>query len=264
MGYNIVQTTSPKKVVFSFNNRNARPFLLSLLRILYADPRLLAGGLVVAPFSNGGAILLPALSDFLALPLADGDAPPSTPSSLHRCGVHITSEDAAAVAAVRGAIAGIVLDSCPCYMHAAVGADALVEGMGLRRRPLAAALVRACFLLLCVVNVVIFGNPAVRFWDALSDAQYAGVPELYMYSTKDKLLDPEQLDALVDHRSKAHGCDVCAWRVDDAAHIQMRRRYREEYYRRLEKVNESGVNVWRERQGLSRWEPPAVEVRQLR
>jgi Eukaryotic protein of unknown function (DUF829) len=210
LGYNTVQTTAPTRVVFSLTHPNSRQFLLSLLRILHANQSaLLAGGHVVAPFSNGGAVMLPPLSEFLALPISQtpGALSPTLPA-LARSGVRLSAADAAA--AVRAVLAGIMLDSF--YMLVMVGAGALVEGIGLGRRPEAATDVRVVYAGM-FVNLMVLGDPATRFWRALEGGRYGGVPELYLYRAADRLLDGGKVECLLKGEGKVGGGAVRTWRV---------------------------------------------------
>jgi Eukaryotic protein of unknown function (DUF829) len=248
MGYNSVATTAPTSITF-FQSAQ-RPFILSVLRVLATDPRLLAGGLVLAPFSNAGAILLPLISRLLC----DLPANLASSSSLAR-EIGLRDEHLPIVDAVRDATAALVLDSCPCYLHADTGANALLEGLQLRNK-LLSAVVRAGFFLICMLQLVVHGNFPARFWRAMRDAKYP-CPELYMYSAADTLLDEHALDELVAYRRET-GCAkrIEVWRVEDAAHVMLLRTHRQQYISRLRDMNDWGVNAWRKRKFLPEWSLP--------
>jgi hypothetical protein len=244
MGYNSVSTVAPTSIIFF--RASPRPFLLSLLRVLATDARLLAGGLVVAPFSNGGAILLPLLSRLLC------ELPEN--ASLPR-EIGLRDEDIPIIDAVRDATAAVVLDSCPCYMHAESGARALVEGLQVRSR-LLASIIRTGFYFLCYMQAIVQGNTATRFWRAMRDARYP-CPELYMYSAADVLLDEIALDELVTHRRESGlSKKIEVWRVDDAPHVLLLRTHRDQYVARLRGINDSAVKALRKRKHLPEWSLP--------
>jgi hypothetical protein len=269
MGYNTVQTTAPPSVVFSLSQAAALPFLLSLFRVLAADPRLLAGGLVIAPFSNGGAVVLPRLADLL------GRAPPTSPTSalpppaaaaaaahgvpavtVAELGLH--ADDLPGIAAIRDHLAAVVFDSSPCYQHPEHAARALVGGLGIDSRPWLSAAVAFVLRLGCRLQELLYGDVRGRFWASVRSARYP-CPELYMYSAADELLDEVALDELVTHRKRAKLGDVRVWRVEDSPHVQLFTTHRTTYSAKVRGVNEWGVNAWRERSGLPGWAMPAVD-----
>jgi hypothetical protein len=256
MGYNTAQTAAPTSVVFSFTHASMRPFLLSILRMLRADTRLVAGGLVIAAFSNGGACLLPGLSQLFET------APPPTGAAKSAAFPAVVTTpalsgaDLGAIAAVRDHLSAVICDSCPCYMHAKAGADALVQGAGLSGRPYLAAVVSACFRALCLLQLLLVGNMSAKFWAGVRDARYP-CPELYMYSAADKLLDEVALDEMVEHRKRGAIGDVRVWRVEDAPHVQLLTAHPSAYVRQVRRANDWGVNAWRKRAGMPQWTMPA-------
>lgn len=244
MGYNSVATTSPTTVAFSFSHASTLPFLLSILRILAADARLLAGGLVFASFSNGGAILFPKVAQLL------GDSG-GTDANLQR-ELGLQPADVPVVDAVRKATAAIVFDSSPCYLHADKGAEAVVSGLGLENTYLS-FLARAGFHVVAKLQVLLYGDVPARFWRQLREAKYP-CPEMYIYSTFDKLLDHTALEDLVAFR-KQNGLTkrIDVFRVDDAHHVQIMRVHPKQYAAYLNDMNEWGVNAFRKQNNMDSW-----------
>jgi hypothetical protein len=247
MGYNSVSTTAPTSITF-FQSAQ-RPFILSVLRVLATDTRLLAGGLVFAPFSNGGAIIFPLLSRLLC-------ELPGNPALGREIGLR--EEHLPILDSVREATAAVVFDSCPCYLHADIGANALLEGLQLRNK-LLSAVVRVGFFFMCMLQFLVHGNFAARFWRAMRDAKYP-CPELYMYSAADALLDEHALDELVAHRKETGRAKrIEVWRVEDAPHVMLLRTHRQQYIYRLRDMNDWGVNALRKRKRLPEWSLPQEE-----
>ena len=150
---------------------------------------------------------------------------------------------------LRPLIAGLVLDSCPCYMHARVGARAIGEGRALPLRLLLAL----AFYAMVVITFLLSGNRTAAYWCACRPGACAGflapavsrgqggMPprapappccparrnmesqglaprELYLYSADDHLCDAAKLDALIAARRAAgrdvhaHKCALpCSW-----------------------------------------------------
>jgi Eukaryotic protein of unknown function (DUF829) len=281
MGYNTVSTTAPPSVVFSMSHDESQPFLLSILRALAADPRLLAGGLVIHAYSSGGAIILPRLDMLFRAAglgpspgLVDGIValPASVPSGLFgptpQPALH--PEDMPVVTAVYHAMAGIVFDSCPCYMHPVTGADCLISGFDLPPNSFGARLFRAGFYTLVRLQFLLYGNVPARFWDGVTNAHYP-CPELYLYSTADVLLDYERVDALVEMRRKlrhsrtdATAIDdendqmIRVWRVEDAPHVMLLRTHPTRYVAELRTLNNWAVNRLRKTIEIPGWILPGT------
>lgn len=243
LGYNTLQTAAPPSVVFSLSHASIPPYLLSLLRILASDPRLLSNGLVLAAFSNGGACVLPSLAAALS---------PTAPSPKGHPG------DAAAAAAARAALSALVLDSAPAFPSPVALGRMLARGLGLARRPWAAAVIERGMRAVCWLQDWMHGDVRGGAWRAVRGAAYP-CPELYMYSAADDLVDAEALDELVSYRKRERLGEVRVWRVGDAPHVQLLRTHRAQYVETIRGVNEWGVNAWRRRQGFPNWLLPPLD-----
>lgn len=234
MGYNVVQLVAPASVVFPIKPRQTAVFTLSVLRIIAADDRLTKGGLVFMKFSNGGAACAPHLSKMFAGEYRE----------------IIKADDEPVVKVVKEAIAAVIFDSSPCYLHVHLGARAINEGLRVPEGFLS-KLVLAVFALLCWLQRIFIVNLPVYYWTAIRNADYL-CPEQYLYSTSDDLMDAPTLEALIEER-KQKGKDIRVFRVDDSAHVMLLRNHPEKYVETIRAVNEWGVNPYRTRVGLKPW-----------
>ena len=62
----------------------------------------------------------------------------------------------------------------------------------------------------------------------MGNADWRGVKEVYMWSSKDVLLDDEKLEGLVETRRRGGG-RVWKWRVEDSEHVLLLRKHRRKY-----------------------------------
>ncbi|CAN8067362.1 unnamed protein product [Agarophyton chilense] len=243
MRYNTVALVTPPSVVFAMRPLASANFLLSVLRILSADPRLTAGGVVFHKFSNAGATLSPHLSRFFAA---------------H--GPHLLRpDDQIVVNTCKHAIAAVVFDSAPCYMHVHAAAAALSRAFAVRPGLLFNLLFAVVALLSWLQRVFIVDLPVV-FWRDLTRASYL-CPEQYIYSAADPLLDPDALHALI-HLRKARGVDARVWRVPDADHVLILRKHPEKYVDVIRALNHWGINAWRARNNAPLWQLPPLPPQQ--
>lgn len=237
MGYNVMQCVASPSTVFAVKPQNTAKFLLSLLRIIFSDDRLNKGGLVLMMFSNGGAICAPHLAKFFAGEYRD----------------LIRTDDEPVVKTAKDAMAAILFDSSPVYMHVHLGARAINDGMqvpdGILRW-----IVYVLFALLCILQTVFVVFLPSFFWNGLRNADYL-CPEQYIYSTKDHLQDIPRLEALIKER-ELKGKEVRVYRVEDSEHCMLLRKHPEEYKAVIRGVNEWGVNVFRKRKGMLPWTLP--------
>lgn len=241
LGCSTVCCVAPTSVVFSFNHRHVPPFFLSVLQIVAADSRLTSGGVVLQFFSNGGAVCAPVLAQLLAGRLRES----------------VPADAEPAVRAVSDALAAVVFDSAPCYMHEGMGGNAFAVGLGAAADSWLAFLLRAVFVLHSWLQRLLYGDVAIRYWTALRDADYK-CPELYIYSDADALTDSARLQALVHERRARFKDKVHEMRVEAASHVRILLRYPDEYKAELEGVLEWGVNEWRRRKDLTDTPPQTL------
>eukprot|EP00177_Eucheuma_denticulatum_P003475 GFKZ01006279.1.p1 GENE.GFKZ01006279.1~~GFKZ01006279.1.p1 ORF type:complete len:307 (-),score=50.68 GFKZ01006279.1:681-1601(-) len=234
MGYNIVQVVAPPSVVFALKPRNTAVFVLSLLRIIAADDRLNKGGIVFMMFSNGGAICAPYLARMFAGNYGD----------------IVKADDEQIVKTIKDAMAAVVFDSSPCFMHIMNGARAINEGL---RVPEGLFRWLVCLLFAALVSLqsIFVLNLPKCFWNGVRSADFM-CPEQYLYSAKDHLLDVDRLEALIEERRQM-GREIRAFRVEDAEHVMILRSCREKYTEKIRAVNEWGVNAFRRRRGMNLW-----------
>ncbi len=267
MGYNTVQTVSPGSAVFNFSQEGIARLALSLTRVLAErdgdeEPRLCVGGVVVASFSNGGATILPKFSRLfqLAADCTPGEGRVARLSELPLDPVsrlNLTADDISAVLAVRNAMAAVLFDSGPCYLSLESGSNAIATSMGVTPESLLGRLTWLAFAAFAVAQLPIHGNFSDIWWTAMCDAVY-GCPEMYIYSAMDRMLDEEELDKLVELRWERaeNQTDVLWWKVDDAPHVAILLKHREEYVRKIHALNEWGVNRFRKQAKLPPWTIP--------
>lgn len=260
LGYNTVFTTAPLSVVFSLSQTKARPFLLSLLRVLASDVRLLTGGLVFAPVASGGGVVLPHLASLLAVPPARPsptsvlDYPAHNPPPVMH---DLLEDDVPVITAVRTALAALVCDSCPAYPHPDLSARTLVKGLQLASSPLVSAVVTFCLRVATRVHDALFGDVSARMWRTFRGVQLP-CPELYVYTPDDDELDLPALQELVAYRKAIAGpCELRLVRVeeDDEALVRKTEVEAEDYRHEMEEVN-YWVNMWRRRAGIAEWVVP--------
>lgn len=234
MGYNIVQLVAPPSVIFPVKPQNTAVFVLSLMRIIAADERLNKGGLVFMMFSNGGAICAPHLSMMFAGEYRD----------------LIKADDEPVVKTVKDAMAAVVFDSAPCYMHVHSAVKAISDGLMIPHGVLR-WLLHLMFATLRMLQTIFVVNYPFFFWNGVRNADFL-CPEQYLYSAKDPLVDVDRLDALIEER-KRKGRDIRVFRVDEADHVKLLMVHSENYKRTIQAVNEWGINAYRERRGLTPW-----------
>ncbi|PXF50004.1 Transmembrane protein 53 [Gracilariopsis chorda] len=235
MSYNTVCLSCPPSVVFAMRPIASAKFLLSALRILAADDRLTAGGLVFHKLSNAGATVSPHLSDFFAGASSDLVKP----------------DDQVVVNKCKQAIAAVVFDSAPAYMHTELGAGALIQALRVPPGVLS-NIVAALYALYAWFQRIFVMDVPVFFWQGVTNARYL-CPEQYIYSAADRLLDSVSLEALIERR-RGDGVDVRGvFRVEDSDHVLILRKHPEKYTEIIRALNEWGVNAWRRRNRVKEW-----------
>lgn len=234
LGYNTVHSIAPHHVVFPLTEQITINYMLSVMRILVKDERLIAGGVVFQMFSNGGAIVAPDLAR-----LIDGKLEAS-----------ISADDGAVAKKVGESISAVVFDSSPVRMDVDLAVQAICEGMGMAWAPVL-AVVTVLFSFVLALQRMFVRDIRNEFWSGLQAADYK-CPEWYIYSKVDHLLHVEALEKLLAER-KSGGREVRVTSVRDAGHVQILRKHADLYEKVLGEVLENGVNVWRRRQGLERW-----------
>lgn len=243
LGCSTVCCVASTSVVFSLNHRNVPPFLLSVLSIVAADRRLLDGGVVIQFFSNGGAVCAPVLSSLFAGKMGDF-VPPDAQLT---------------VRAVQNALAAVVFDSAPCYMHEHMGADAFMLGLGVTPGTWLASLIRAVYMFWTWLQQACYGDLTTQFWLGVRDADY-GCPELYMYSTDDHLTDATRIEALILDRRATSKHAIHEMKVDSATHVKIMLRYPDEYRAQLEGVLDWGVASWRRKRAKTTESMPTARL----
>lgn len=228
LGCSTVVVVAPTSVVFSLNHRNIPPFVLSVLGIVASDARLLSGGLITHFFSNGGAVCAPVMATLLSGGLRER-VPADAERSLRQ---------------VRAALAAVVFDSAPAYMHLHAGINAFTTGLGVRRGTWVAALLRAVFIALSWLQRLVYGDVANRFWTAVRTADYQ-CAEVYIYSRADILADSEMLEALIKERLKRFPERVRQMCVDDAIHVKIMLKYPSQYVEQMKGVLSWAVANWK-------------------
>lgn len=240
LGFSTVAVTAPTSVVFSLNRRNVPGFVLSVLGVVASDARLLAGGLTVHMFSNGGAFCAPPLAAMLAGGMRETVPADREPS----------------LRAVRDALAAVVFDSAPAYMHLEAGVNAFCAGLGVKPGSGMAKILRFVFVALMWVQRLVYGDVVTNYWTGVRTADY-GCKELYMYSRADATSDPARIEALVREREQRFKGNVLEFVVDDAPHVRLLVQYPDEYVAQLKLVKNWAVNEWRREHGLDDYNPSA-------
>lgn len=184
------------------------------------------GGLVVQGWSNGGAFLMRSLGEIMEEGGGDGMW-------------------------LKGVLGCVVFDSCPCFMSVESGVNA-ISMRGGRWRWLLWWVVYPLFLLLCVVQWMLWGDARGRFWRDMGKWRYGGCKEIYMWSSKDELLDEVKLGELLDERVEK-GCDVVRWRVTNAKHVLLLRSNRRAYVEYVHKhVHQQALMPLREKLAMQK------------
>lgn len=234
MGYNVIYTTAPASVTFPLAPRIVTKYVLSVLRIIASDRRLLRGGLVFHMFSNGGAMCAPFLARLL----------------MGNFEHVVHSDDKVIIKTVRDVISGIVFDSGPVNLRNDLGADAICHSLGITNYVLR-LLVWMLFTLVCFLQQVFIVDLRKEFWDAINAAEYF-CPEVYIYSRVDKVLDVTALETLIERR-KQTGHDVRTFAVEEGGHVRILSLHPHHYSETLKQLNDDGLNTWRTNHQLPAW-----------
>lgn len=237
MGYNVMYTTAPASVTFPLAPRIVTKYVLSVLRVVASDRRLLRGGLIFHMFSNGGAMCAPFLARLL----------------MGNFEHVVHSDDKVIVKTVRDGISGIVFDSGPVNLRNDLGADAICNSLGITNYFLR-LFVWMLFTLVCFLQQVFVVNLPKEFWDGITAAEYF-CPEVYIYSRVDKVLDVTALESLIERR-KQTGHNVRTLVVNDGEHVRILSSHPDRYSEILKQLNDDGLNAWRTNRQLPTWSVP--------
>jgi len=223
---------------------------------------LLAGGVVLHPFSNGGAFVVRRLVELAALPPVDRSAAVAAAIAASRSAT--AAGDAAAVAtaavdALAAATAGTLFDSCPVALSHASALTATTHAAGIGAGTaggagIGAAVGRAVTAASLGgwigLQFVLCGNVPAAFWATMRDGEAPGGPAAgvaYAYSAADATADTPALEELIAAR-RARGGDVRAWRVEDAPHVALLVGHRQDYEAFVGGCVADWIAAWRKRQ----------------
>ncbi|GAB0495938.1 hypothetical protein MMPV_007248 [Pyropia vietnamensis] len=261
-------TIAPPGVVFALMPAAQRAFAVAVATaVAGADagavalrggrPPLTVGGVVLHPFSNGGAFVVQRLVELAAM------APAERRATL--CSVTAGDADAvdaadAAVSTLWAAIAGTLYDSCPVMLSHSSAVTAFTTAAGVAvGSPGGSGLVAAATRSAVVAGLAVWlatqyilvGDVPAAFWSVMRDGEAPGgaaAGVAYAYSAADVMADTPALEALIaSRRSRGEG-DVRAWRVEDAPHVALLRTHREAYGAFAGECVTHWVAAWRSRQ----------------
>lgn len=223
MGYNRILAARPPMTSIMFPIQGqllAANFTHKLLQKAKAHP---TAPIIIHLFSGGGFIFMGWVFQLLAeLNNADADA-------------------------VRGRIAGVVLDSSPAMVSADVSTRALVAAAlgrpaeGIERelpwliKP-AAAIVDG-YLRLPYVKDALVGMDKAWMQQAPS------CPKLFLYSDADVLVQPEVVEGFMQQQQK-RGSATYSYKWKDSAHVDHYRQYPEEYKQQLQQFAQRVLASW--------------------
>lgn len=224
MRYNTVSLTLPMCVIFSLKFDAVHNFTMSVLQTIFKNVDK-SGGLIFHLLSNGGAFCAAAMVE-------------SFKQSTNDC--------------FKNCACAFVFDSAPCYPNPDIASKAFATGLISSQRGPMFGMVRLGYTAVCYVKRFVGLDETEWFWNVMSDGDFH-CPELYIFSTMDRLLDSDMLQNLVEKRRAKLGDDVHVWMVDDVAHVMMLKQYTNKYRAEIQRVNEWGVNEWRRKHSLPIW-----------
>jgi len=222
---------------------------------------LLAGGVVLHPFSNGGAFVVGRLVELAALPPAERSAAVAAAIAAPRPATTVGDAGAAtaAVDALAAATAGTLFDSCPVVLSHASAVTATTHAAGIGAGTAGGAGVVAAVSRAVTaatlggwigLQFVLCGNVPAAFWVTMRDGEAPGgaaAGVAYAYSAADVTADTPALEELIAAR-RARGGDVRAWRVEDAPHVALLVGHRPEYEAFVGGCVTDWIAAWRQRQ----------------
>eukprot|EP00177_Eucheuma_denticulatum_P006216 GFKZ01011335.1.p1 GENE.GFKZ01011335.1~~GFKZ01011335.1.p1 ORF type:complete len:193 (+),score=17.65 GFKZ01011335.1:3-581(+) len=159
--------------------------------------------------------------------------------------------DEVVVAWFKPRVCGAVFDSAMCAIKPWMFSGAVNEGL---RVPLWLRwFVKLVIALILRIHHMFSRHPLPdQFWEEVQTADF-GCDELYLYSSKDRLIHVESLDEFVAERKINGKRDVAAFRVDDAEHVSIFRRHVKSYVAEITAVSARGVDAYRTSVGLGPW-----------
>lgn len=253
-------TIAPQGVVFGLLPSSQWAFAVAVATALASvttpDGRpLTAGGVVLHPFSNGGAFVVRRLVELAAMgaeqrraTLCAAAPPPAD----------VAAADAA-VGALWAATAGTLYDSSPVVLSHASAMAACTAAAGLTAGTpggagLAGAAARGALAAGLAVWIgtqwVLVGDVPAAFWAVMRDGEPpGGAPAgvAYAYSAADATADTPALEALIAARRRRGG-DVRSWRVEEAPHVALLLAHRDAYVAFAGGCVTDWVAAWRARQ----------------
>lgn len=233
-GYNTVKVIGPLTAIYAFNPLRQACYVHSILRIIAADNRLIDGGIVFMFMSTAGALCATQLTRMFTGEYEE----------------LVAGKNGRVVNKIKAAMAAVVFESAPCYIHNRTAANAVIEGLNLSKGFPSWFMSRVIFLYLWTQRNVLWDVPTL-LWNGMREADFH-CPEQYIYSTADHFMDAARLEALLEERRKK-GKEIYILRVEDTDHVLIFRKHPRLYVQSIREVNEWGVNEYRQRIGLEAW-----------
>lgn len=234
IGHNTVKIIGPFSAIYAFNPLRQARYVHSILRIIAADNRLTDGGIVFMFMSTAGALCSVQVTRMFAAEYEE----------------LVTGENGQVVDKIKAAMAAVVFESAPCYIHNSVAASAVIEGLSIPKGVPSWIMSRLFDFYIWFQRYFLWDVPTL-FWNGLRNADY-NCPEQY-YSTADHFVDAMRLEALLEERRNM-GKEVHVWRVKDSDHILIFKKHPKLYKQSIREVNEWGVTTYRRRMGLGAWD----------
>lgn len=223
MGYNVVWSSAPTSILFPTTQGRRIQYVVALCNYIET---FISGGVVLAPFSNGGALLVRELWE--------------------------SSEEVAQKVASK--VSATCYDSCPGYMGPLTGARAVLSSDHNNNTSLVKwASVHCWNLYVNGRTVLTTGSLDGGFWKAMNNLWFGkdDYGELVVYSDDDHLCDADKIREFVNARPKKphvlhfHKCGHCLHGL----------KFPRAYASALQQLHEDFVNPWRSKHGFN-----AVEV----
>lgn len=208
LNYNTITTIGPPINTFLLDDRQNKTFLLEILDTIEKDDRLYSNGLVVQFFSNGGSIYAPVL----AKTVVEGNK-------------------------VSRYLSGVVFDSGPGYLHYESGLTAIKRGLHLKNNNPLSWILAGAFLVWCGLGFLKSRTYIADFYKNFELANYS-VPELYIYSKGDDIVDYLKLQELIIKRKERFRHSIEELVVEDAEHVRILVRYPEEYFKKIQSLSD--------------------------
>ena len=222
LNYNTVWMTAPSWIIYAQDRKHRQKYVESLCRFVqpYTD-----GGVILSPFSNGGAFLLREIWDS-----ADED-----------------------VGRLRQKVCATCFDSCPAFIGPFTGARALLRSSGNDGDVGKWATVHCRNLYKVGASLISTGDIDDGFWRTMKQIWFGKrYGELFVFSDDDPLCDAKKVWEFTKSRPERPK----VLHFERCGHCVHGMKFPKEYFEALKDLHLEVVNPWRTAEGL-----PPISIR---